>query len=63
MNNKIYSVSEPAPEWAQSVSLGNFALVLGKGSTKDVDTDNDSEAAQTYRVVAAAKTTKIEIKE
>jgi hypothetical protein len=60
------SVSEPPPEWAQSGSLENYALTLGKSSTQDRDIEDDFEdkaGVQGYRVVAAAKTTRVEIKE
>lgn len=62
------SVTEPPPEWAQSGSLENFALTLGKADAPDHDHDVEDQSAdepgsQRWRVVAAAKTTRVEIKE
>ena len=60
------SISEPPPAWAQSGSLQNFALTLGKAPTKDHGTEDDpadEPGSQRYSVVAAAKTTRVEIKE
>jgi hypothetical protein len=65
----ISSIEEPPPSWAQLTPLKNYALTLGKSP---IDSDNEDEAvsfideskgAQKYRVVAAARTTKVEIKE
>jgi hypothetical protein len=64
------SIEEPAPAWALSTPLENYALTLGESSTEDLDAEDQtidsadkSGAAKRYRVAAAAKTTKIEIKE
>ncbi|KAG9232813.1 hypothetical protein BJ875DRAFT_465813 [Amylocarpus encephaloides] len=51
---KAYTdITEPAPSWATSAQIENCALTLGK----------DSENEERYRVVAAEKTTKLDIKE
>jgi hypothetical protein len=55
------SIAEPAPAWATSDHLENYALTLGKISPEDYDAEHDS--ADRYAVAAAAKTTKLEIKE
>jgi hypothetical protein len=64
------SIEEPAPAWAQSTPLENYALTLGESSTGDLDAEDQtidsadkSGAVKRYRVAAAAKTTKTEIKE
>jgi hypothetical protein len=51
------SISEPAPEWAQSASLQNFAMTLGPSPSAA------DEEGERYRVVAAEKTTRVEIDE
>ncbi|EPE32455.1 hypothetical protein GLAREA_07588 [Glarea lozoyensis ATCC 20868] len=43
--------SDDPPEWAQVASLENYAMTLGKGEGKE----------ERYKVVAAAKTTRMEI--
>jgi hypothetical protein len=55
------SIAEPAPEWARLTALENFALTLGEGGL-DED-ESDDEDGHRYRVAAAAKTTRLEIKE
>ena len=59
------SVSEPPPDWVQSGSIENYALTLGKasGQARDMEDDEDVGGVQEYRVVAAAKTTRVEMKE
>lgn len=59
------SVSEQPPDWAQSGSLENYALTLGKAPKQahDFEEGEDEGGVQGYRVVAAAKTTRVEIKE
>jgi hypothetical protein len=61
----LSSISEPPPDWAQSGSLENYALTLGKASKQahDFEDNEDEGGIQGYRVVAAAKTTRVEIKE
>jgi len=62
-------IQDPAPAWATSTALGNYALTLGKGSEQGHDANNpvstsaDESGAQRYRVAASEKATKIEIKE
>lgn len=58
-------MAEPIPAWGLSIPLENYALVLGNSQ---VATERTSDAAkeedgQRYQVVAAAKATKIELKE
>jgi hypothetical protein len=57
------SPSEPAPTWAESTPLQNYALTLGYDTTEGEDDSADESEGQRYRVVAAAKSTKLEIKE
>ena len=63
------SISELPPSWARSRTLDDFALTLGQTSVQnneDEEADSDDEEPGTsrrYQVVAAAKTTNIEIKE
>lgn len=64
----LLSIQDPAPVWATSTALGNYALTLGKGSEQGHDADNPTSAStdksdeERYRVAASDKTTKIEIK-
>jgi len=44
------------------MSLENFALTLGEDDNKDAEDDED-DIGKRYRVVAAAKTTRLEIEE
>jgi hypothetical protein len=57
------SIAESPPTWARSTALENFALTLGKGPIEDDDDSAEEAEGQIYRVAAAAKTTKLEIKE
>jgi len=62
---KAYTdISEPPPKWASVLQLENFAMTLGK-DTRGVESDEEEEADEgpRYRVVAAAKTTKLEIED
>lgn len=52
-------ISEPAPAWARSRALENFALTLGEGTEDEEESDEDD--GKRYRVAAAAKTTQLEI--
>ncbi len=57
------SPSEEAPSWAASTRLQNYALTLSReNEERDEDSADESEG-QRYRVVAAAKSTQLEIKE
>jgi hypothetical protein len=57
---KAYTdIAEAAPEWAESTVLENFALTLGE----DDEEGSDDEDGQRYRVAAAAKSIKIDIKD
>ena len=47
------SISDEAPDWATSTPLENYALTVGQ----------DSDSPEKFQVVAAAKATKLEIKE
>jgi len=59
--DKSYTdIAESPPEWARSMALENFALTLGKGSAEE-ENDSADEKEGRYRVVAAAKTTRLEI--
>jgi hypothetical protein len=57
------SISEPAPAWAESTPLQNYALTLGQDKTEGDEDSADESEGQRYRVVAAAKSTKLELKE
>jgi len=63
------SISELPPPWARSRTLNDFALTLGQTSAEQNENgeedsdDEESGTAHRYQVVAAAKTTNIEIKE
>lgn len=62
----VHSISEPAPEWARSLQLENFALTLGIDTRGPDPEDEDNEEGGTalrWRIAAAAKTTKLEIEE
>ena len=63
------SIQDSPPNWAEVTQLGNYALTLGAGSEQGHDASNpstgsadDSEGPR-YRVAAAEKATKVEIKE
>jgi len=56
---KAYTdITEPAPEWARSRTLENFALTLGEGPEDEESKEDDGKR---YRVAAAAKTIQLEI--
>jgi hypothetical protein len=57
---KCTSIAEPPPAWAESRALENFALTLGEDDEAD---DSEEEEGPRYRVVAAAKSVKLDIKE
>ncbi|KAG4438582.1 hypothetical protein IFR05_005957 [Cadophora sp. M221] len=67
---KAYTdIQDSPPDWAKLTQLGNYALTLGAGSEQGHDASNpstgsadESEGAR-YRVAAAEKTTKVEIKD
>ena len=65
----FHSIEETPPAWAELTQLGNYALTLGKGTEQGHDASNpatasaDGSGSHRYRVAAAEKTTKIEIKE
>jgi hypothetical protein len=54
------SIAEAPPAWAVSRALENFALTLGEDDEAD---DSDDEEGPRYRVAAAAKSIKLDIKE
>jgi hypothetical protein len=56
-NKENHSPSEHPPEWAQVASLENYAMTLGKEEGKG------KNGQERYKVVAAAKTTRMEITE
>jgi hypothetical protein len=55
-----FSIAETPPVWAESRALENFALTLGEDDEAD---DSDDEEGPRYRVAAAAKSVKLDIKE
>lgn len=63
------SIQDSPPDWAELTQLGNYALTLGAGSEQGHDASNpstgsaDESEGPRYRVAAAEKTTKLEIKE
>ncbi|PMD29393.1 hypothetical protein L207DRAFT_538810 [Hyaloscypha variabilis F] len=58
---KAYTdIAEPPPAWAESRALENFALTLGEDDEAD---DSEEEEGPRYRVVAAAKSVKLDIKD
>lgn len=59
------SPTEEPPVWATSTALQNYALTLGLDTAEgDEDSADESQPeGQRYRVVAAAKSSKLEIKE
>ncbi|KAG4420106.1 hypothetical protein IFR04_006765 [Cadophora malorum] len=67
---KAYTdIQDSPPDWAEVTQLGNYALTLGAGSEQGHDASNpstgsadDSEGPR-YRVAAAEKATKVEIKD
>lgn len=65
-----FSIAESSPSWAKSTLLENYALTLGTNLTKTADTGKNTpdsvegtKGEQRHQVAAAAKTTKLEIKE
>ncbi|KAL2070211.1 hypothetical protein VTL71DRAFT_13237 [Oculimacula yallundae] len=67
---KAYTdIQDSPPDWAELTQLGNYALTLGAGSEQGHEANNSSSGSQDesegkrYRVAAAEKTTKVEIKD
>ncbi|KAH8679663.1 hypothetical protein BGZ60DRAFT_400397 [Tricladium varicosporioides] len=52
-----------APHWANVTPLSNYALTLGRGAAEGDDDSGDESEGPRYRVVAAEKSTRIEIKD
>lgn len=64
-----FSTQDSPPDWTELTQLGNYALTLGAGSEQGHNASNpstgsvDESGGKRYRVAAAEKTTKVEIKE
>ena len=55
-----YSPTEEPPSWARVASLENYAMTLGKDDEARTG-DGEGKGEERYKVVAAAKTTRMEI--
>lgn len=53
-----FSLAEPAPEWARSKALQNFALTLGEAPQDEEEKDEDEKVeGERYLVAVVVKAT------